>query len=687
MSSPESNYNSPPPQKSPVKLKLVGPTPDNLVEPTTPDKLDAKNVGPTPDNFDDIADIIKVGTGESQTAHRPDGKFLSKHHIAEIREKADIIRGINEEGDNTVDTNDGNKQVGEAFKGRYTEVKADGTGNTDGEAYVETLTEFWGTPTAPTTGPGTPGAAPTPPPAPVTLYPPAPATGPTTPPAPTTGPGTPPGPPPAPTTPPSPTTGPTTPPAPTTGPTTPPGPPPAPTTPPSPTTGPTTPPGPPPAPTTPPSPTTGPTTPPAPTTGPGTPGTPPGPPSGPGTPDVLGPQIEAELDIRLADFAAARIALEKVGGGGEAEQHQFDNAERELQEVYAQWEDNEADRMAIEEAEIDQKIFESLSRQTVLVDDINDLENDLSAATTAGNASEVARINAELASKRSEFTAETLIYDALRDEKLTLPSRMNATAVDKVSEIRQSVDEEMIAQREKARPRLTKFINFVKKHPKTRFALGVAFSAMAIGGFATGIIPLGIAGTIGRSALGGIGAYNASKTAGSWLYSRRARNNPDMDPSQQTTIAGYTNAAESQSDYERRNKKVATGIGAFVASVPLVRGLMNLDLQGPQGLKGDPGIQGPKGDPGEIITGPPSPPTVDDNSWPWTHFETTKGLGQQGATDKIYELVNKGPRFGYTVDHVNSGTSYSIPSITDPSGNVITGNVAINRTLDIIDNL
>ena len=295
MSSPESNHNSPPPpQKSPVKLKLVGPTPDNLVEPTTPDKLDAKNVGPTvpdkldaknveptPDKFDDIADIIKVGTGESQTAHRPDGKFLSEHHIAEIREKADIIRGINEEGDNTVDTNDGNKQVGEAFKGRYTEVKADGTGNTDGEAYDETLTEFWGTPTAPTTGPGTPVTPPGPPPSPGT-------------------------------------------------PVTPPGPPPSPGTP-------VTPPGPPP--------------------GPGTPGTPPGPPSGPGTPDVLGPQIEAELDIRLADFAAARIALEKVGGGGEAEQHQFDNAERELQEVYAQWEDNEADRMAIEEAEIDQKIF------------------------------------------------------------------------------------------------------------------------------------------------------------------------------------------------------------------------------------------------------------------------------------------------------------------------------------------
>ena len=210
---------------------------------------------------------------------------------------------------------------------------------------------------------------------------------------------------------------------------------------------------------------------------------------------------------------------------------------------------------------------------------------------------------------------------------------------------------------------------------------------MAIGGFATGIIPLGIAGTIGRSALGGIGAYNASKTAGSWLYSRRARNNPDMDPSQQTTIAGYTTAAEGQSDYERRNKKVATGIGVAVASVPLVRGLMNLDLQGPQGLKGDPGIQGPKGDPGEIITGPPTPPTVDDGSWPWTHFETTRGLGQQGATDKIYELVNKGPRFGYTVNHVGSGGGYSIPSIIDPSGNVITGNVAINRTLDILDNL
>ena len=343
--------------------------------------------------------------------------------------------------------------------------------------------------------------------------------------------------------------------------------------------------------------------------------------------------------------------------------------------------------MAIEEAEIDQKIFDSRAKQTVLGADITSLRNDLTVATTAGNASEVARINAEIVTKEAEYDAEMLIFGALLNEKLTLPNRMNATAVDKVSEIRQSVDEEMIAQREKARPRLTKFINFVKKHPKTRFALGVAFSAMAIGGFATGIIPLGIAGTIGRSALGGIGAYNASKTAGSWLYSRRARNNPDMDPSQQTTIAGYTNAAESQSDYERRNKKVATGIGAFVASVPLVRGLMNLDLQGPQGLKGDPGIQGPKGDPGEIITGPPNPPTVDDNSWPWTHFETTKGLGQQGATDKIYELVNKGPRFGYIVDHVNSGTSYSIPSITDPFGNVITGNVGINRTLDIIDNL
>lgn len=376
-----------------------------------------------------------------------------------------------------------------------------------------------------------------------------------------------------------------------------------------------------------------------------------------------------DLQLAISDFANARISKEKMFGGGPEEQYKFDRSEAILQEQFHRWEADVAERINLRMQEIAQQINAINTRLSDLANRISTIQQRIADPNTTD--AERQNLTQDLQAYSDTYAMYGERIQGLRMEAMNMQQDSHDLVLQKVAEVRQRVDAEMVAQREKARPGLSKVANWLKDHPKTRLIAGLAFSGMAITGLATGILPLTAIGIAGRSALAGFGVYNASRGVGEMIGNRQ------MNKADMSSIEGYTEGAEKQSNTRRRSKKVGLAGGAVAAAIPVIR---NWDV-----LFGPPKPPIPT-----LIVTPPTPTTPipnfpADTEVPWNHFANTLGMGPKAATEKIFELVDKAPRLGWTINHVGTGRAYSIPSIIAPDGRVITDQVGINRALDIIN--
>jgi len=274
---------------------------------------------------------------------------------------------------------------------------------------------------------------------------------------------------------------------------------------------------------------------------------------------------EAALAASIVSFAAARIQKEKIFGGGKQEQAQFDTAEAQLQQTFHEFLDRAAEKEAAEAEKIKESIEQLKAKQAQIAENVTKLRSaledpDLSQA-------EIVHYTQQLEQNESEYANIGKEILAASQELSNIEQRMQESAVEMVASIRNRVDAEMVEQREKAHPRLAKVNNWLKKHKGARFVAGVAFSAMAITGTITGIVPIAAVGIAGRSMLGAFGGYNAVRAAGDFIGGKQ------LDRSDLTTIEGYTTGAEKESNTVRRSKKGGAVAGTVLGALPVLRGI------------------------------------------------------------------------------------------------------------------
>jgi hypothetical protein len=235
----------------------------------------------------------------------------------------------------------------------------------------------------------------------------------------------------------------------------------------------------------------------------------------------------------------------------------------------------------------------------------------------------------------------------------------------------------MLAEREKNHPRLAKMSNWLKKHPKARLIASAGMIGLGIIGTLTANPPLiGIA-VAGKTALRGIGGYNAVRAGGEWKVNRDlAKHGED------TSIEDYTESAIKGSTTRRRSKRGGLVAGAALAAAPFVaNALFDNTPDGPP----KPPPETPEPPPPEVPEPPPPeiPFTGTDNSYPWDHFKALVGAGE--ATPKILQIADKATSMGWQVVGEGGGGTGKIISMTSPGGIVYTGNAAINAALDGIN--
>jgi hypothetical protein len=294
-------------------------------------------------------------------------------------------------------------------------------------------------------------------------------------------------------------------------------------------------------------------------------------------------------------------------------------------------------------------------------------------------------LEAEIQEQQDYIAFMNNYKDLIANEKVALHEKFEREKAEKLIEVRTRVDATMLAEREKNHPRLAKMSNWLKKHPKARLIASAGMIGLGIIGTLTANPPLiGIA-VAGKTALRGIGGYNAVRAGGEWKVNRDlAKHGED------TSIEDYTESAIKGSTTRRRSKRGGLVAGAALAAAPFVaNALFDNTPDGPP--KVDPPVDDPpKVDP-PVIDPPffdPPPPEIPftgtDNSYPWDHFKALVGTGE--ATPKIMELGRKAESMGWkVVGNGLGGGDGAIESMTSPGGTVYTGNAAINAALDGIN--
>ena len=390
----------------------------------------------------------------------------------------------------------------------------------------------------------------------------------------------------------------------------------------------------------------------------------------PATPDGLdGPESRRDrtiinLDESIVAFARARIALERILGG--KNQEAYDAAEAELHGAYNEYVASLAEQL------------EAGSRE--LQANIEQLDGDMDAITgriaTTEDAIAAAEPDADIAQMYANIRAFEERHQELADRQADMADEIhdreiehNEIIAQRVAEVSTRVDAEMLAQRERAHPVLSKINEWLRRHPKTRIVAGVALAASGFVGAATGNMPLFAGALAARAALGAYGAYNASRGFGERRADKR------YDAADTSSIEDYTAAAGDQSRTRRRSKKAGAIIGGALAAVPIVRGAMNAADVAPT----------PKPAPvPETPIPAPAPPElpVTDFRFPWQHM--TDQIGSNG-TPRILEIANNAPNLGWQViGNGEGGGSGAILRIIDPVGKVYEGNGPINAALDYL---
>lgn len=164
-----------------------------------------------------------------------------------------------------------------------------------------------------------------------------------------------------------------------------------------------------------------------------------------------------------------------------------------------------------------------------------------------------------------DYRAEQARYQAESNAKLQAElERWSQLKTEELMKVRAKVDAEMLRQRTEKHPRLAKMNEWLKKHPKTRMAAGLALTAIGVTGTVTGLAPLAIIGFGGRTALGAFGAYNAARGAGEMVGNSKRFG---VGENNKANIGEELGVQEKQTTARRWSKRAGAAAAAIVGAI------------------------------------------------------------------------------------------------------------------------
>jgi hypothetical protein len=249
-------------------------------------------------------------------------------------------------------------------------------------------------------------------------------------------------------------------------------------------------------------------------------------------------------------------------------------------------------------------------------------------------------LEAEIAVQQANL-ARIANYDSLIAEHIaSREARLQEFAVNELTELSKKVDDEMLAERTRRHPRLTKINNWLQKHPKTRIGVGLGLTAMGVVGTATFNAPLVALAVSGRGALSGYGSYNASRGIGEMIASRK------MNKTELATIDDYLGASDRQSSTRRNSKRIGAAVAVAMAAAPAILAMTEVHHAASVFQHKTPGVT--TAVQSRVVV--PMITPQGGNEYPWTF-----GMNNLGTNISAQDTLNKIVNNPYGIKFVGNG--------------------------------
>ncbi len=145
-----------------------------------------------------------------------------------------------------------------------------------------------------------------------------------------------------------------------------------------------------------------------------------------------------------------------------------------------------------------------------------------------------------------------------------------AFEIEDITSLHDRVQQAMLREKEEAHPRLARFNEFLRTHPKSRIAVGLGLAAAGVVGAATFNAPLLALATAGSAALRGYGSYTLARGIGEYIADRR------MTPENMQTLEDYFALSRRESTTRKRSKRSAVALSTVMIAAPLVGKMVDL---------------------------------------------------------------------------------------------------------------
>ena len=367
-----------------------------------------------------------------------------------------------------------------------------------------------------------------------------------------------------------------------------------------------------------------------------------------------------------SNYAKAKIAAEGMFAGAE-KKAAFETAGAALKEAREKWLNAEADlvRSADRMGENLQAINnqERTEAQGIL-DTLLKTKEDAGDDYDGGLEAQIAAQQANLA-RIDDYDSLIAGHIASRE------ARIQAFAVGELTELSKRVDDEMLAERTRRHPKLTKINNWLQKHPKTRIGVGLGLTAAGIVGAATFNAPLVAFATGAKAGLSGYGSYNASRGIGEMIASKK------MNKTQLATIDDYLGASDRQSATRRNSKRLGAAVAVALAAAPAIIAMS--EAHHAATAVHSPGTTPP---PPPVPTSTIAVTPQGGSEYPWTFGMNTLGTNIS-APDTLNKIVNNPFGIKFVGNGLGGGQG-AIESVMIPGQGTFTDFAHINGAIAAI---
>ncbi len=388
------------------------------------------------------------------------------------------------------------------------------------------------------------------------------------------------------------------------------------------------------------------------------------------------PEMEANrrlaLDKAIEGYAKAKLHAERLFSG-KKDKIEFDSAAAILKTKFNEYMAVIPETMRV----ADQALANAREANSAEISEIDQQLSELNNRKNSAGEQYDGSLDSQINDLQAKLELANDTKKGIDNEYEQREGARQAYLQSRLMETSKNISQAVIDERIRSNPRMTKFMGFLRSHPKTRLAVSIGLTAAGFVGASTFDAPLVALATVGKGLLRGYGSYDLVQQLGE----RKAAKN--VSQSELKTIDDYLASSSKEAATLRNYKRGGAVIGSILAVGPIAWSLAEghaPTLNRPTHSSGTHPEHAPAPIEHPSTTSTLDIRPVDGNTLPWD-YAMNSHLGN--LSSRLPELINN--HYGiHFVGNGLSGGQGAIESVTIPGQGTFTDLGHINGAIQFI---